>query len=99
MPETSEPKPAASARSPWSARAATEAAAQGAQIMCFQELFYGPYFCQVQDAQYYEYTEEFCAKYDQTAFDPDYTSPPLEHYHPLIRTFFVPDGVPGSVPG
>ena len=25
--------------------------------MCFQELFYGPYFCQVQDPQYYDYTE------------------------------------------
>ena len=37
--------------------AAREAAAQGAQVMCFQELFYGPYFCQVQEAQYYEYTE------------------------------------------
>ena len=30
-------------------QAAHEAAAQGAQIICFQELFYGPYFCQVQD--------------------------------------------------
>ncbi|GAC1603016.1 MAG: apolipoprotein acyltransferase [Acidimicrobiales bacterium] len=37
---------------------AREAAAQGAQVMCFQELFYGPYFCQVQDAEYYAYTEE-----------------------------------------
>ncbi len=37
---------------------AREAASQGAQVMCFQELFYGPYFCQVQDAQYYEYTED-----------------------------------------
>ncbi|MEM9040475.1 MAG: nitrilase-related carbon-nitrogen hydrolase [Actinomycetota bacterium] len=34
-----------------------EAAAQGAQVMCFQELFYGPYFCQAQDAAYYEYAE------------------------------------------
>ena len=34
-----------------------EAAAQGAQVICFQELFYGPYFCQVQDKQYYEYAE------------------------------------------
>ena len=33
------------------------AAAEGAQVICFQELFYGPYFCQVQDAQYYEYAE------------------------------------------
>ena len=34
-----------------------EAAAAGAQVMCFQELFYGPYFCQVQDADYYSYAE------------------------------------------
>ncbi len=34
-----------------------EAAKQGAQIICFQELFYGPYFCQVQDTKFYEYTE------------------------------------------
>src|SRR5438034_11275347 len=37
--------------------AARDAAAQGAQFILFQELFYGPYFCQVQDAQYYSYTE------------------------------------------
>ena len=34
---------------------AHEAAKQGAQVMCFQELFYGPYFCQVQDPVYFEY--------------------------------------------
>jgi beta-ureidopropionase len=38
--------------------AAHEAKADGAQVICFQELFYGPYFCQVQDAEYYAYTEE-----------------------------------------
>ena len=37
--------------------AARDAAAQGAQVMCFQELFYGPYFCQVQETEYYSYTE------------------------------------------
>ena len=37
---------------------AHEAAQQGAQVMLFQELFYGPYFCQVQDPQYYAYTEK-----------------------------------------
>jgi len=36
---------------------AKKAAAQGAQIVCFQELFYGPYFCQVQDPEYYAYAE------------------------------------------
>jgi N-carbamoylputrescine amidase len=36
---------------------AHQAKEQGAQFMLFQELFYGPYFCQVQDAKYYSYTE------------------------------------------
>ena len=35
--------------------------------------------------EFFEHTEEFCAKYDQTAFDADYHSEPLEHYIPLIR--------------
>src|SRR5258705_7603750 len=34
---------------------ARDAAAQGAKVICFQELFYGPYFCRVQDKAYYEY--------------------------------------------
>jgi predicted HD phosphohydrolase len=42
------------------------------------------------DSPYYEYTEEFCAKYDQVAFDPDYTSAPLAHFEPLIRQYLVP---------
>jgi N-carbamoylputrescine amidase len=36
---------------------AREAASSGAQVLCFQELFYGPYFCQVQDSQFFSYTE------------------------------------------
>ncbi|HEU0238078.1 MAG TPA: nitrilase-related carbon-nitrogen hydrolase [Micromonosporaceae bacterium] len=36
---------------------ARQAAASGAKVMCFQELFYGPYFCQVQDPKYYAYAE------------------------------------------
>lgn len=36
---------------------ARQAAEQGAQIMCFQELFYGPYFCQEQDAKWYSLAE------------------------------------------
>ncbi|NEE11144.1 acyltransferase, partial [Streptomyces sp. SID7499] len=39
-------------------QAARDAAAQGAQVLCFQELFYGPYFCQVQDPAFYEYAEQ-----------------------------------------
>ncbi|MGD9764631.1 MAG: nitrilase-related carbon-nitrogen hydrolase [Candidatus Binatia bacterium] len=36
---------------------ARQAAEHGAQVMCFQELFFGPYFCQVQDTRYYGYAE------------------------------------------
>jgi beta-ureidopropionase len=38
--------------------AIARAASAGAQVVCLQELFYGPYFCQVQDADYYDYTEQ-----------------------------------------
>jgi N-carbamoylputrescine amidase len=34
-----------------------EAASRGVQVLCFQELFNGPYFCQVQDDAYHEYAE------------------------------------------
>jgi beta-ureidopropionase len=36
---------------------ARQAAADGARVICFQELFYGPYFCQLQDPKFYEYAE------------------------------------------
>jgi beta-ureidopropionase len=36
---------------------AREAASGGAQVICFQELFYGPYFGAVQDQKYYSYVE------------------------------------------
>ena len=36
---------------------ARQAAADGAQIFCFQELFYSPYFCSVQDNEHFDYAE------------------------------------------
>ena len=36
---------------------ARDAANQGAQVLCFQELFYGPYFCQVQENEHFDYAE------------------------------------------
>jgi len=36
---------------------ARDAAAQGAQVMCFQELFNAPYFCQVQDDEHKDTAE------------------------------------------
>src|SRR5487761_1580171 len=40
-----------------SVAALRDAAAHGAQVACLQELFYGPYFCQVQDPHWYSWTE------------------------------------------
>src|SRR5260370_25430179 len=37
--------------------AAREAAAQGARVTCLQELFYSPYFCQVQEPDWYSWPE------------------------------------------
>jgi len=36
---------------------ARDAAKDGARIICFQELFYGPYFGIIEDAKYYDYAE------------------------------------------
>ncbi len=33
---------------------------------------------------HFERTAEFCEKYDQTAFDPDYESMPLEAFEPMV---------------
>jgi beta-ureidopropionase len=35
-----------------------EAAGKGAQVVCFQELFYGPYFCAEQKAKWHEMVEK-----------------------------------------
>ncbi|HEV2361824.1 MAG TPA: nitrilase-related carbon-nitrogen hydrolase [Acidimicrobiales bacterium] len=34
-----------------------QAAAEGAKVVCLQELFNGPYFCQVQDPEWYDFAE------------------------------------------
>ena len=36
---------------------ARRAAEDGAQVMCFQELFHAPYFCQVQEDDHFDYAE------------------------------------------
>ena len=42
------------------------------------------------DSPHYDHCEEFCALYDQTAFDPTYRSNDLDHYRPLLAQFFDP---------
>ena len=34
-----------------------QAAKQGVQITCLQEIFFGPYFCQIQDRKWYDTAE------------------------------------------
>ena len=31
---------------------------------------------------------EFCAKYDQNSFDPDYETLSLEHFEPIVQRVF-----------
>lgn len=42
----------------------------------------------VRGHEYYDLAEEFVRKYDMPAFDDGYPTPPLEHYEPLVRSFF-----------
>ena len=37
---------------------ARQAATEGAQVVCFQDIFTAPYFCNVQDSSFYDYAEE-----------------------------------------
>ena len=37
------------------------------------------------DHEHYEACAEFCEKYDQAAFDPDYDSEPLEFFEPMVK--------------
>lgn len=41
------------------------------------------------DHAYFDACAEFCEKYDQAAFDPNYESLPLEFFEPMIRRIFA----------
>ena len=40
------------------------------------------------DHPHFQYTAEFCEKYDQTAFDPNYESMPLDAFEPMVMKLF-----------
>ncbi len=46
------------------------------------------------DSPYYQACVDFCAKWDQTSFDPDFKAKPLEYFVPLIHRLF--ERTPGS---
>ncbi len=37
----------------------------------------------------FEACADFCARWDQTSFDPDYDTLPLEHFEPMVRRLFA----------
>ena len=41
------------------------------------------------DAGTFELAERFADEWDQTSFDPDYPTKPLEHFEPLVRQVFA----------
>ncbi|MEM9571982.1 MAG: HD domain-containing protein [Pseudomonadota bacterium] len=44
---------------------------------------------QFKDHPHFEYTAQFCHLYDQSAFDPDYESEPLEFFEPMVERLFA----------
>ncbi len=44
---------------------------------------------QYQDARHYQACVDFCEKWDQSAFDPNYDSLPLEFFAPMVRRIFA----------
>ncbi len=41
------------------------------------------------DHEFYDACVDFCARWDQVSFDPDYKTQPLEHFEPLVRDLFA----------
>ncbi len=39
--------------------------------------------------EFYDLCDEFIAKYDMPAFDPDFATPTLDYYEPMLRQFFA----------
>jgi len=46
------------------------------------------------DHAHYDACVEFCERWDQPSFDPDYDTYPLSHFEPLVRTLFARDPKP-----
>jgi predicted HD phosphohydrolase len=41
------------------------------------------------DHEYFDACVDFCARWDQPSFDPDFDTLPLEHFEPLVRELFA----------
>ena len=61
----------------------------------FQEYYYAHHVGrdrnardQFKDHQYYQDAVDFCEKWDQKSFDPEYDSFSLDHFEPMVRNVF-----------
>ena len=43
---------------------------------------------QYKDHPYFQTCSDFCERWDQSSFDPDYEMKPLEHFEPMVREVF-----------
>lgn len=62
----------------------------------FQMIYYGHHIGLDPDARgryrgnpNYPACVDFCERWDQASFDPDYDTPPLEHFAPMVREVFA----------
>lgn len=62
----------------------------------FQMLYYGKHYGwdenardQFKDHPCFDSCAQFCERWDQSSFDPDYPMKPLEHFEPMVRTVFA----------
>ena len=64
-------------------------------IGLFQEYYYAHHLGKdrnsrdkFKDHPYYQDAIDFCEKWDQKSFDPNYESFPLDHFEPMVRRLF-----------
>ncbi|MCB1251292.1 MAG: phosphohydrolase [Acidimicrobiales bacterium] len=69
----------------------------------FQVYFYGTKIGadpnardQYRDSPHFERTAEFCARYDEVSFDPDYDNEPMSTFEPMVRRVLHKDWTPPS---
>ena len=67
----------------------------------FQVYFYGQHLGidpnerdAYRDSPHFDRTAEFCSRYDEVSFDPDYPSEPLEAFEPMVRRVLHKDWTP-----
>ncbi len=62
----------------------------------FQLVYYGQHYGwdqfereKYRDSRFYQSCVDFCARWDQASFDPDYVSEPLEFFAPIVERVFA----------